>query len=396
MIKIKNTVVLITSLFIFPLVYGEQTAVTSQQKELVELRDEIKKFEQRLTQQKVKETTMLDYLAGLDREIDLTVNYLSKLRDDLTQNEQQLVQYQSESEIMEKQINILKDRLRKRVVYFYKHGEKNDYELLLTRTSLSQIMVWLRYRKMIMDNDRRTIQTLKAKQSQLLYLQTLLASGIKERQIKLSAKQQEDRRLKESRQKRMENLKSIRKDKTLLEAQLKTVKQAERNIIGLISQAEEERLTRHVQNNEAQIDVAKPLKRDHRFSELKGRMRWPVRGEIISKFGRQKHPELNTITENLGIEIKAPLGSPVMSVDDGQVQTITWQRGRGNIIIVSHDDGYYTVYTNLSEISVKSSENVRQGQIIGAVGDSGFSESPLLHFQIWKNTVNLNPEDWLN
>jgi murein hydrolase activator len=396
MIKIKNTVVLIASLFIFPLVYGEQTAETSQQKELFELRDEIKKFEERLTQQKVKETTMLDYLAGLDREIDLTVNYLSKLRNDLAQNEQQLVQYQSESEVMEKQINILKDRLRKRVVYFYKHGEKNDYELLLTRTSLSQIMVWLRYRKMIMDNDRRTIQTLKAKQSQLLYLQTLLASGIKERQIKLSAKQQEDKRLKESRQKRMENLKSIRKDKTLLEGQLKTVKQAERNIIGLISQAEEKRLTRHVQTNEAQIDIAKPLKRDHRFSELKGQMRWPVRGEIISKFGRQRHPELNTITANLGIEIKAPLGSPVVSVDDGQVLTITWQRGIGNTIIVSHDDGYYTVYTNLSEISVKSSENVRQGQIIGAVGDSGFSESPLLHFQIWKNTVNLNPEDWLN
>ena len=104
---------------------------------------------------------------------------------------------------------------------------------------------------------------------------------------------------------------------------------------------------------------------------------------------------LNTITENLGIEIKAPLGSPVVAVDDGQVQTITWQRGRGNIIIISHDNGYYTVYTHLAEINVELSQYVQRNQIIGTVGDSGSLEGPILNFQIWKNTKNLNPEDWI-
>jgi len=116
---------------------------------------------------------------------------------------------------------------------------------------------------------------------------------------------------------------------------------------------------------------------------------------VISHFGRQKHPSLNTITENLGIEIKAKLGAPVKVVDDGQVQTITWQRGRGNIVIISHDDGYYTVYTHLAEIEVNLQQEVKQGQVIGTVGDSGSINGPMLHFQIWKNTSNLNPEDWL-
>lgn len=390
-----NKDIYVCLIFVFSFVHGEQPSERPQQKELSELRAEIKKFEERLSQQKAKESTILDYLAGLDREIDLTTSNLTKIHDELTRSERQVIQYQSESEMMEKQVAQLKDRLKKRIVYFYKHGQYHDYELLFSRTSISQIVTWLRYRKIIIDNDRRTIQTLKANQSQLAYYQSMLANGINEKQKRLYEKLQEDQRLKQSRQKRMESLNFIRKDKNLLEQQLKMVKQAERNILGLISKAEEERLTRKIQKSEAAVNIIVPLKRDHRFSDLKGRMQWPVRGEIISRFGRHRHPELNTITENLGIEIKAPLGSPVVSVDDGQVQTITWQRGRGNIIIVSHEDGYYSVYTNLAEIAVKSSDYIQLGQTIGTVGDSGFSGSPLLHFQIWKNTINLNPEEWL-
>ena len=89
------------------------------------------------------------------------------------------------------------------------------------------------------------------------------------------------------------------------------------------------------------------------------------------------------------------LGTPVISVDGGQVQTITWQRGRGNIIIISHDHGYYTVYTHLADIRVNPMEYVETGQVIGTVGDSGSLVGPVLHFQIWKNTQNLDPEKWL-
>ncbi|OPZ81768.1 MAG: Murein hydrolase activator EnvC precursor [bacterium ADurb.Bin431] len=85
----------------------------------------------------------------------------------------------------------------------------------------------------------------------------------------------------------------------------------------------------------------------------------------------------------------------MVSVGDGQVQTITWQRGSGNIVIVSHGEGFYTVYTHLEEIRVSQDDPVRQGQVIGTVGESGSINGPVLHFQIWKNTRNLDPEEWL-
>jgi len=99
--------------------------------------------------------------------------------------------------------------------------------------------------------------------------------------------------------------------------------------------------------------------------------------------------------ENIGIEIEAPEGSPVQVVASGKITKITWQRGRGNIVIVSHYGGYYTVYTHLEEILVDLLEDVEPGQVIGSVGESGSLKGPVLHFEVWKGTTKLNPENWL-
>ena len=131
------------------------------------------------------------------------------------------------------------------------------------------------------------------------------------------------------------------------------------------------------------------------FSELQGRMLWPVQGKVVARFGRYKHPKLKTVTENIGIDIEAKLGSPVRVVAGGRVTVITWQRGRGNIVIVKHYGGYYTVYTHLKEIHVDLDQDVEMGQVIGTVGESGSLDGPRLHFEVYKGTEVLDPERWL-
>jgi murein hydrolase activator len=369
---------------------------TDQNKELVQIRGEIKKYEQELAQQKATEKTVLNYLSTLEHDIDLTTSHVAHLRKDIIIREQQADHYRSDIDKTNDDITRLKEQLRKRIIYIYKQGNRQDYELLLSGKSLNHLLVWLRYRKMIIDNDKRNILALREKKGQLLLQQDILNSEIQKSQRSFLTKQAEEQHLREDRQQRADYLVSVLKNKKLLEEQLREVKQAERKIMGLISQAEEKRLSEQARKSGSDAYSTEFMKRDHHFSDLKGRLRWPTMGRIVGHFGKQKHPQLNTITENLGVEIKAVLGAAVMSVDDGQVQTITWQRGRGNIIIISHDDGYYTVYTNLGEISVQLSENVSQGQVIGTVGDSNSMGQPILYFQIWKNTKNLNPEDWLS
>ena len=86
-------------------------------------------------------------------------------------------------------------------------------------------------------------------------------------------------------------------------------------------------------------------------------------------------------------------GSSVLSVADGEVSILTFIPGFGNIVILSHGDGYRTVYAHLSEIGVSESQKVKAGEVIARSGDS--VDGSILHFEIWKDRELQNPELWL-
>ena len=130
------------------------------------------------------------------------------------------------------------------------------------------------------------------------------------------------------------------------------------------------------------------------FASLKGRMPWPSRGKIITKFGKQKNKELNTITENSGIDIQVNKNAEIQSVLDGLITTVTFLQGYGNLIIIDHGDGYFTVYANLDEINVSENDYVKQYDIVGKILGNTLNERKL-HFEIWANKEKLNPEKWL-
>ena len=130
------------------------------------------------------------------------------------------------------------------------------------------------------------------------------------------------------------------------------------------------------------------------FSKMKGKLSWPNNGSIVVKFGNQINPELNTITENTGIEIKCSGDLNVKSVMDGIVMGIRYIPTYGNIIIIDHGDEYSTVYANLDSIFINEDEYVASDTIIGTVSNSG-NKRRLLHFEIWKKDKKLNPESWL-
>ncbi|NOY57860.1 MAG: peptidoglycan DD-metalloendopeptidase family protein [Calditrichaeota bacterium] len=389
---------LFCGLFLASLSFGEENEAENNvktRKELEKIRQDIQKYENQLSQNKAKETSISNLVNDLDREIDLTTNYLHSLRRGIRKSEQQVKNDQKNIAKTSAELEKLKTLVKKRLVAFYKHGRLNDIELLLSRKNFSQVKVWLKYEKLVAENDRRTIRSLIEKNNHLARQQDLLKLEISKKAQDLEERKKEEQRLKRSRKRRQQLLASVRKDKNLLEQRLEEMREAQRQILSFITRNEELRLTKDIRQPEG---IKKDsLAEQHRikFASLKGKLIWPAKGKIVSHFGRHKHPILKTITENLGIEIKAPLGAPVVAVDAGQVATITWQRGQGNIIIISHDDGYYTVYTHLAEIRVALQEFVDQGQVIGTVGDSGSLSGPVLHFQIWKNTQNLNPEDWL-
>jgi len=101
------------------------------------------------------------------------------------------------------------------------------------------------------------------------------------------------------------------------------------------------------------------------------------------------------VTPNNGVDIEATIGTPVRSVARGRVDYTSEDYGAyGQMIILNHGDGFFTLYGHLSEIEVAVGQEVSPGQEIARSGDSGSLKGPGLHFEVRKGGSPLNPEDW--
>jgi murein DD-endopeptidase MepM/ murein hydrolase activator NlpD len=262
------------------------------------------------------------------------------------------------------------------------------HRILLTARSFNQMLLWAKYQQQLADNDRRILAGITEKRQQIGQQKSLLDAELQAHQRALSEKQKEEETLKNRRAQRQEVLKKARKDKNFYQTQLAETQRAIGRIKQLISSAEA-KAPRRV--SDGSVDYSKYDRL------LRKSMPWPVEGRIVSHYGSYRHPVLNTITTNLGIDIipQGGVGAPVRSIASGRVTAITWQRGYGNLVIISHADGYYSVYTHLADINVALNEEVATAQTIGTLGDSGSLQGPTLHFQVWKREEALNPEEWL-
>ena len=112
---------------------------------------------------------------------------------------------------------------------------------------------------------------------------------------------------------------------------------------------------------------------------------------VTSGFAMRFHPILQTWRKHNGVDYAAPTGTPVRSVGEGSVDFAGWQNGYGNVVQVKHSNDRCTVYAHLSRIDVKKGQRVEQGARIGAVGSTGWSTGPHLHFEFRVNGSHQDP-----
>ncbi len=127
----------------------------------------------------------------------------------------------------------------------------------------------------------------------------------------------------------------------------------------------------------------------------KGRLPWPTIGKIISPFGIYENHEFNAIVKNDGIQIAAPWGTPFRAIAAGKVLYANWFKGYGELVIIDHGQGYYSIYGQAAGLSVSKGMWVQQGQVLGVVGNSGSLVGNSLYFEIRKDGIPLDPLHWL-
>ncbi len=121
----------------------------------------------------------------------------------------------------------------------------------------------------------------------------------------------------------------------------------------------------------------------------------PVDGRVSSPYGWRRHPISGRRTFHTGLDIAAPTGTPVRVPAGGRVAFAGWNGGYGNYVVVDHGNGLRTAYAHLSRIHVRVGQTVDAGTSIGAVGSTGRSTGPHLHFEVKRNGSFVDPRAYL-
>lgn len=158
--------------------------------------------------------------------------------------------------------------------------------------------------------------------------------------------------------------------------------------------AEEARKNRATPKSAAQEEYIANL--SGRFDQNKGLLPYPVRGGVIvDRYGVHPHAtQKGLMVNNKGINIASGSGAEVRAVFEGDITQIVFVQGLNNTVIIRHGN-YLTTYSNLASVNVKTGDKVTLNQVIGRLSNSDDSDDCVLHFEIWKETENLNPEQWL-
>ena len=127
-----------------------------------------------------------------------------------------------------------------------------------------------------------------------------------------------------------------------------------------------------------------------------GSLLWPAAGPVTSPYGYRIHPIFGYSRLHTGVDIGAGYGAPVVASDEGEVAYVGVMSGYGNVVVVDHGGGMATTYNHLSAFSVSTGQSVRRGQVIAAVGCTGWCTGPHLHFEVRLNGTPVDPQPYLS
>ena len=178
-------------------------------------------------------------------------------------------------------------------------------------------------------------------------------------------------------------------------------------LVGPADLVSEARLTPTLSESIAEYDYLRsstppPMRRNDARSVLRHTMApagWPVNGRLESGYSVRLDPFSGEGVFHTGLDIAAPIGSPVSATADGTILRAGVSRGYGGygrIVVIDHGNGYQTYYGHLSRVSVMPGQQVRQGDVVGAVGMSGRTTGPHLHYEVRMGPAPVNPYRFLN
>ena len=394
--KILNKIILLC--FFINLVYPQSSKrdyseeLRYQNDAINKMKKEIEKLSSKLRKANINETSTSKRITNLDEELALVNKLIQSLKKEENFNRDKVNNLKSRIKTKEDELSLLRIRYKQRIINTYLKGRVSDLEKVLSSTSWRQAVYRTQYLKIISSIEQKMTKEIESIllviNKDKLKLESLLRQSIALKRDK----QKQMTSLRKMRIKREKELNRIRQDKSALANYMQEKSSGVKQLESIIKKVLEDKAR---YEREARIRQQQQALKTKEFNLLKGQLPWPTEGRVISKFGKQWNSRLKTTTDNPGIDIKGQPGSSIRSTLSGIVTTITYIRGYGTTVIIDHGGGFYTVYSHVTNIQTQVDSEVRSGDVIAYMGDSGSINGAKLHFEVWGKGQKLDPEKWL-
>lgn len=344
-------------------------------------------IQQSLANAQKKANDTLAYIDELKAQIAAQQAKIFQTQTKLGETDRQIRLTEAEISRQEAHLQVRQGLLAQRVRAMDKHSTVDYMELVVTSRSFNELVDRIAIMQGIIQSDQRLVDTLRRERDQIKQLRQKL-QGERDQQAAL-LRQQRDQ------QAQVERTKTAQQQALDYYHQLEAQLDAQRKEL----EAEKARIDALVTRLQAQYDA-----QARALGGGTGQFGWPERGPITQPFGctallgEPYDPNCPTRHTHTGIDIGANYGTPIAAADTGIVSYVNWGwgGGYGNYVLITHGNGYATLYAHLSAINVSVDQAVQRGQTIGAEGSTGYSTGPHLHFEIRLNGAYQNPLNYLS
>jgi septal ring factor EnvC (AmiA/AmiB activator) len=354
--------------------------IKDEQKELRLLRKKIVLQEKTISMVGAKESTVLKHLKKIETQLILKERELTIYQLNYKVNQKKILSLVQRHKKAEQKLKFQNEVLGLRLRSMYKKGPLYPLKIIFSSNNVTDLLQQIKYMNLIARQDSELLYEYKNKLEHIkedkraLFAVRVKIINLKEKSI---LKKKEIERAKKIKSKFLEE---VKKKKSLNVKTRKELVAASNN------------LNRLIKKLLVKLDSGEGLE----ISDKKGRLKLPLNGQILNKFGRKRVKEYDSYIVYNGINVKAKKGSFVKAVFDGKILYAGELEGYGNLVIVGHGNKYHTLYGHLDDINVSVDKIVKTGEIIGLSGDSGSLEGEVLYFELRRNGKPIQPLPWFS
>lgn len=370
-------------------------SVNEQTKRKQQIEEEIAFLDKQLAITKSKQQSSTKELNFIQKKIANRKKLLKELEIEIEYIDGQVVKREQEITDLNRNLASLKKSYADLIYHSYKNRDQNIWLMYILASKnveqgyrrWSYIRNYSQAIKEMAGNIRSNTENVAKEQEEL--------AKVRVNSVNVQAKKQQEYKklsLEEVGAKRM--ITQLSKKESEVKQQLNTkrreVERLNREIERILAEAVKAKTSPEYKESAADRALS------DKFENNKGRLPWPVRkGAVIEQFGQHYHPVFKNIKLpfNNGVNIATDANADVFCVFDGVVKQILVMPGYNQCILVQHGD-FFTFYTKLAKIAVKSGQKVSTGQVLGSLSES--EGSSVIHFQLWKGTEKQDPEQWIS